>query len=143
LIGGLLSNPSEHFSFFHSIPFFQKYPYALACIFPSVLYLPIVALAIPFFRETKPSQTVNSVGGWEQKSDQPPTIFSLLRYRGIAIGLLVWLAVIFLLNVLLAAGVLFLFTSIQEGGLGLSPVAIGKPRAICLFGFFIYSEQAL
>ncbi|KAF8337854.1 member of major facilitator superfamily multidrug-resistance, DHA1 sub-family [Amanita rubescens] len=129
-IGGSLSRPVEQFpGLFGSSEFFKEYPYFLPCAVCS--FLLFVAwlvgtvflketLVKPFQKKTQESEPIASMEEGDESTERPSSLAP-----GIIIIAINLAAICLVEKFYWATEALFLSTPIKDGGLGLSPRAIG------------------
>ncbi|KAH9039475.1 MFS general substrate transporter [Lactarius deliciosus] len=148
-IGGVLSRPQDHWPNAFSHPFWGEYPYFLPCLATAAYSLLSFTLAAIFLQETvdvdpitKPNTVVNSdlprVGEGEildgpAKDTEEPLPLRALLTRPVVISIANY-GMIALLNMSGGALIPLVWsTSVEFGGLGMSPASIGSWMA--LYGF--------
>ncbi|KAF9061696.1 major facilitator superfamily domain-containing protein [Rhodocollybia butyracea] len=124
-IGGVLSNPADKYGPFFQKSIFHKHPYFLPGLVAGILSLCGVVIAYLFLEETLHKQRSDSTSGSNAIDDHEPTLrelFSIPIIRALGISA-------FALNFngtgFDVVFVLFCYTPIMDGGLGLLPSTIG------------------
>ncbi|KAI9452887.1 MFS general substrate transporter [Lactarius psammicola] len=146
-IGGVLSRPQDHWPNVFSHPFWGEYPYFLPCLVTAAYALLSFVLAAIFLKETvncdpimKPSTEVNSglsrVGAGEildgpVKDTEKPLPLRALLTRPVVVSVANY-GMIGLLEMTAGALIPLIWsTSVEFGGLGMSPASIG----LCMAGY--------
>jgi len=148
LVGGTLSRPQDRWPHNFSQPFWAKYPYFLPCLVIALYScMSWVVMAI-FLKETMtfthksariysdtPQEESNDAA--HQDTQKPPPLYSLLT-RPVLVSISNYAMLTFLEMASLALIPLIWSTSVEFGGLGLSPVSIGLCMSAygCIDGVF-------
>ncbi|KAH9023398.1 MFS general substrate transporter [Lactarius pseudohatsudake] len=142
-IGGMLSRPQDRWPRFFSHPFWAEYPYSLPCFVAAACGCASITANVTYLRETvkfdsltgpRPSETSVDTAGDEtatishvlppKGSEKPPPLRSILT-RPVLISISSY-AMLSLLGTASDALIPLVWsTSVEFGGLGLSPASIG------------------
>ncbi|KAH8993665.1 MFS general substrate transporter [Lactarius deliciosus] len=140
-IGGVLSRPQDHWPNVFSHPFWGEYPYFLPCLTTAAYALLSFTLAAIFLKETvntgpvmKPAIEVNSdlprVGEGEildgpVKDHESPLPLRALLTRPVVVSIANYCMISLLEIIAMTLIPLIWSTSVELGGLGMSPASIG------------------
>ncbi|KAF8269709.1 major facilitator superfamily domain-containing protein [Lactarius quietus] len=158
LIGGMLSRPQNHWPIVFSHPFWEEYPYFLPCLATAAYALLSFCLAAIFLKETvnndpftRLNTDVNSdlpqvgevdiLGGSMKGTEKPLPLHALLT-RPVIVSVANY-AMIGLIDMGAKALTLLVWsTSIELGGLSMSPASIGALMTRCGFMSCIFQFVA-
>jgi len=152
LIGGTLSRPADRWPRLFSNIVWVKYPYLLPCLVAAIHCCVLWVITALFLRETitytrrinsdilqeeEPSDTMNASRNYTEK---PPPLRALLT-QPVLLSVANYAMVALLEMVCLALIPLVWSTSVEFGGLGLSPVSIGSWLSVygCMDGIFQFA----
>lgn len=132
LIGGALADPAEQYpGAFGGIPFFERYPYALAGFVVGGISATGVLTSALFLKETLPKKDKNSSASTSSQSDTPPmTAWELLKAPGATFVLWLYGHIMLLAFVFTAVIPVAAYTSVRLGGLGFGPSMISRYMAV-------------
>ncbi|KZP23803.1 MFS general substrate transporter [Athelia psychrophila] len=137
LIGGTLARPYDRFSLFHTA-FWQKYPYFLPCAFAAAFSAVVCIFIVFLLDETVTRQPPRTVGdssavesntdsaeSAEQTAQEAPVPLRELLTHPVILSVSVYSLLAILEIAMLALFPVFYSSTIEYGGLGLSPSTIG------------------
>ncbi|KAK3700392.1 hypothetical protein LTR37_016003 [Vermiconidia calcicola] len=131
--GGGLANPAEQFPrVFGGVPFWEKYPYALATYVAGGIVLSSALSSLFFIDET----LKRKVDG-QSKVDPPMSTWQVLKSPGVPIVLYIYGHTMLLALAYTAVSPVFMYTSVKNGGFGFSD------QRIALFIALAGAAQAL
>ncbi|KAH9015504.1 MFS general substrate transporter [Lactarius hengduanensis] len=142
-MGGMLSRPQDRWPGIFSHSFWAEYPYFLPCSVAAACRCASFAANVIYLKETmncgpltgpRPSETSSDTAGEEPASilhpsppigfEKPPPLRSILT-RPVLISISSYAVLVLLITAAVALIPLVWSTSIELGGLGLSPASIG------------------